>query len=253
MRDFTLNIYKELLTTIIDFGYSIIPLEDYLSDNNLGDKLIIIRHDVDRKPFNALKMAKLENELGIKASYYFRIVKKSYDENIIKEIVKLGHKIGYHYEDLSLVKGNYEKAIYLFKKNLDKLRKNCEIKTICMHGSPLSKWDNRLIWNKIDYKNHGIIGEPYYDINFNEFLYLTDTGRRWNGKNVNIRDKVSSAFYYDFKKTDEIITGLQHNNLPKQIMLNIHPLRWTDSFMPWIKELIWQNTKNVTKYLLAKW
>lgn len=35
-----------------------------------------MRHDVDRKPQNALRMAKLENDLGIKVTYYFRIITK---------------------------------------------------------------------------------------------------------------------------------------------------------------------------------
>jgi len=180
MRDFTLKNYKELLATIFDYGYSITSLRNYLLDNNPGDKLVIFRHDVDRKPINALNMAKLENELGIKASYYFRIVKESFDENIIKEVVKLGHEIGYHYEDLSLAKGNFKKAIKSFEKNLNKFRQFYPLITICMHGSPLSQWDNRQIWSKYNYLNYGIIGEPYFDIDFSEVLYLTDTGRKWN-------------------------------------------------------------------------
>ena len=49
-------------------------------------KTIALRHDVDRLPQNALQTAKIENELGIKASYYFRAVPESWDEKIIKEI-----------------------------------------------------------------------------------------------------------------------------------------------------------------------
>jgi len=32
--------------------------------------------------------------------------------------------------------------------------------------------------------------EPYFDVDFKEVLYLTDTGRRWDGDAFNIRDKV---------------------------------------------------------------
>ena len=56
---------------------------------------------MDRKPGNALVIGKFEKEAGIRASYYFRIVKESYDENIIKKIAEMGHEIGYHYENLS--------------------------------------------------------------------------------------------------------------------------------------------------------
>ena len=59
-----------------------------------------------------------------------------------------------------------------------------------MHGSPCSKSDCRDIWKKYDYKKPGIIAEPYFDINFDEVFYLTDTGRRWDGWKVSLRDKV---------------------------------------------------------------
>ena len=33
-----------------------------------------------------------------------------------------------------------------------------------MHGSPLSKWDNWDLWEKFDYRDYGIIAEPYFDL-----------------------------------------------------------------------------------------
>jgi len=30
-------------------------------------------------------------------------------------------------------------------------------------------------------------------------------------------------------------------------MLNVHPQRWTDRPLPWVKELVGQNVKNVVK------
>ena len=68
---------------------------------NPKEKVVILRHDVDCFPGNALVIASIEEEAGIKASYYFRIVEESYDENIIKQIAEMGHGIGYHYENLS--------------------------------------------------------------------------------------------------------------------------------------------------------
>ena len=40
----------------------------------------------------------------------------------------------------------FELAICDFGRNLEKFRKFYPVKTICMHGSPLSKWDNRDLW-----------------------------------------------------------------------------------------------------------
>jgi len=58
-------------------------------------RVIILRHDVDRRPGNALKTALLEHYLGIPASYYFRSVPESWDETVIRKIAGLGHEIGY--------------------------------------------------------------------------------------------------------------------------------------------------------------
>jgi len=37
---------------------------------------------------------------------------------------------------------------------------------------------------------------------------------------------------------------------PKQAMLNFHPQRWNDAFVPWVKEIMLQNMKNQAKLLL---
>ena len=56
----------------------------------------------------------------------------------------------------------FELAIEDFERNLEKFREFYPVKTICMHGSPLSKWDNRDLWKRYDYRDYGIIAEPYF-------------------------------------------------------------------------------------------
>jgi hypothetical protein len=249
-RDFTLEVYQDLLHSFLKNDYKFFTFSEYLSSNDKGNqKIVILRHDVDRKPANALKIAQMENELGIKASYYFRIVKKSYNENIIKEIVNLRHEIGYHYEDLSLAKGDFEKAIKTFKTNLDNLRKLYPIKTICMHGSPLSKLDNKEIWKKINYHDYGIDGESYYDLDFNKILSLTDTGRRWNGNRFSVRDKVDQDYHFNFHTTYDILESI--SALPNKILINTHPQRWNNNHLMWSYELISQNIKDIIKKFIV--
>jgi len=249
MRDFTLITYKKLVQTFIANGYSFQTQQEYIKKNNA--RLVLLRHDVDLKPENAYTIAKIEKKLGIQASYYFRIVDESFDETIIKQIAEMGHEIGYHYEDLSLCNGNYDAAIKHFEHHLNKFKKLYPVKTICMHGSPLSKWDNRDLWKKYDYKDFGIIAEPYFDVDFNEVFYLTDTGRRWDGDNFSVRDKVNQKDGLEkelkFRSTMDIINAAKSELLPDKIMITTHPQRWDDRFMPWAKELVWQNVKNVIK------
>ena len=247
--DFTLTTYKELLQELLANNYSFQTLENFIQHRN-KEKIVILRHDVDRLPENALKMARMENDEGVKASYYFRVVKESFDEDIIRQIAEMGHEIGYHYEDLSLCVGNYELSIINFESNLEKFRKIYPVKTICMHGSPFSKWDNRDLWKKYNYRDYGIIAEPYFDVDFDEVFYITDTGRSWNNSTASVRDKVNSKFDIKIKDTNHLTEKIQNNELPDKIMINVHPQRWTDNPVEWTRELVKQNVKNVIKKLL---
>jgi hypothetical protein len=191
--DFILKTYRKLLTTLQQAGYTFLTFQQFC-EGRVGERFVILRHDVDLKAENSLKTAKIEHELGICASYYFRVIPQSDKPHIIKAIAGLGHEIGYHYEDLSLFNGDMEKAIEHFKIKLEYFRQYYPVKTICMHGSPSSKIDNKDIWQQHNYKDFGIIGEPYFDVDFNKIFYLTDTGRSWNGEKYSVRDKVQSDY-----------------------------------------------------------
>ena len=310
MRDFTKIIYEELLNELRMAGYLFVGFEEYLNKIEEKKKTVILRHDVDKSPRKALEMAEMEKMLGIRGTYYFRIKKDVFPEDEIKRIAAMGHEIGYHYEDLDVARGDVGAALASFKRNLERLREIVPVRTICMHGSPMSRFDNRKMWQDHDYRRYGIIGEPYFDIDFSKILYLTDTGRRWDGWRVSIRDKVGGQRSEvrgeglgvrgerlgvrgereevrgektevrsqkaedreeaedckqkkDYKRnginrqpglhsTHEIICALRNNQLPEQIMLTIHPQRWSDEWGPWLWELVSQNVKNGVKYFIAK-
>ena len=56
---------------------------------------------------------------------------------------------------------------------------------------------------------------------------------------------------YRFHSTFDIINAAENNKLPDKIMITIHPQRWTDKPLPWLKELVWQNVKNVVKRVVV--
>ncbi|MCB0429135.1 MAG: hypothetical protein H6585_05435 [Flavobacteriales bacterium] len=248
-RDFTLISYEHLLVALQQKGYRFVTFEEFLTTSPEG-KIVIMRHDVDDKPLNSQHTAEIEHKLGIRGVYYFRIVRQSNDPAVIRAIAEMGHEIGYHYEDLALARGDFKKAMENFEKNLKYFREFYPVRTICMHGSPTSKWDNRKVWEKYKYKDFDIIGEPYLDLNFNSFCYLTDTGRKWNGDQVSIRDKVHSPHQFNFRKTKDIIKNI--DALPEQVMITVHPQRWNDPMVPWVTELVYQNAKNLVKWLIIR-
>ncbi len=167
--DFTLRIYRELIKSLIQEGISFQRYEDFQKTPEA--RVVVLRHDVDKLPGNALEMADLEVILGVKSTYYFRSVKESFNKEIINKIAGMGHEIGYHYENFAVVakrnrrwaigkrKGGrgkrersstyhlpltthpqiFQDAIADFKENLERFRKICPIKTICMHGKSYFK------------------------------------------------------------------------------------------------------------------
>ena len=246
--DYRIKIFEKLLKCIKEF-YSLSICNQTLS-NSLG--FVYLRHDIDKNQKNALRIAKIEHELDIHGTYYFRIHPKVFKPEIIKEIAGMGHQIGYHYEDFTKHHGNTEKAIASFEKNLAKLREIVPITTICMDGRPMSKYNNLNLWKYYDYKNWGIDFEPYLDIDFNKVLYITDTGRGWNLLKYNVRDKVRNPFNYHDKTTKELIKDIENGKLPNQIMITIHPQRWNDNWFLWLRELVLQRIKNMVKWTLIK-
>lgn len=254
MRDFTTDKLQLLLSSFKSANYDFRTVSGYMRAPS--SPAVVLRHDVDAMPQNSLRCAEMEHRLGITGTFYFRSVPGSFDERIIKQISNLGHEIGYHYEDLAIAKGNPDKAIISFNENLAKLRRLAPVETICMHGSPMSKHDNRLLWEKYSYRDYGLIGEPYLDIDFQRVRYLTDTGRRWNGERFSIRDRVTVTLTgpksrQEFRTTNDLILAAGKGTLPPVMMLTIHPQRWDNRLMPWLYELCWQNTKNAVKGFLT--
>lgn len=255
MIDFTITAYRRILESLLQHGYDFIRFDESLSNKHCK-KSTILRHDVDLLPFNSLRTAKLEAELGIKGTYYFRTVPESWNEDIIERIAKLGHEIGYHYENLTTCKGNIDEAYQDFCRNLERFRLLFFVKTICMHGSPCSPYDSKDIWKKYSYRDLGIIGEPYFDIDFSDTFYLTDTGRRWDGYKVSIRDRIERYQKQWIKEglifhsTSDILHAINENLLPNRIMITVHPQRWNSFGMQWCHEFVMQNIKNIAKRAL---
>jgi len=255
--DFTQKKYKQLLLQLEESGYSCVSYTDYCS-GRVPERFVILRHDVDLKPLNSLETAKIERQVGAKATYYFRAVPESWNEDVIKNITQMGHEVGYHYESLTTCNGDMDAAYHDFCENLERLRTLSEVHTICMHGSPRSPYDSKDLWKQYDFKDLAIIGEPYLTTDFSKMLYLTDTGRRWDGYKVSVRDKIEkwqeewTNKGWTFHTTDDIIRALQENRLPEQLMITTHPQRWTDSCFFWTKELLTQRAKNIVKGVIVR-
>jgi len=133
--DFTVKRYSQLLHSLLAQGFSFLSVSAYIrlipnfqseitnlqteisispseirnpkseipqTPSSLPHAFVILRHDVDARPQNSLRLARLEHTLGIRGTYYFRIP-HTFQPSIIQEIASLGHEIGYHYETLATI------------------------------------------------------------------------------------------------------------------------------------------------------
>lgn len=250
--DFTIKTYKRLLQAMLDGGYSLLPYETYcLTKEQLENnktKFVILRHDVDEYAENALEMAKVERDLGVNATYYFRKVKQSDKPNIIREIASYGHEIGYHYEDLAFAKGDLEVARKTFQKNLAYFRTYYPVKTVCMHGSSTSKYDNREFWKVNKLTDFDLIAEPYLSTDFNKIFYITDTGYAWDGGKYAIRDVVKNKSGLTFHSSDEIIQSIEKGEFPNQCLMLAHTL-WSPNLAQWLLLHTREFLRNNLKYM----
>ncbi len=273
--DFTYNKYTEIIEAISKSDYEVITIRDYIQLTDRPHKFIIIRHDVDLNPYEQVKFAELENNYGIKTSYYFRYIEKVYKEEIINKVFALGHEIGYHYEVFTKTKGDPVKAIELFSEELKNFTDNWESKTVCPHGGSFvdntdgysiknmiklipkifsgktifSKYVNFDLWDKHSFKDFGILGDAYRSIDFSDILYLSDTGRSWDKKYKRL-DKVDSLINpkFNIKSTDEILKIIKNHETDK-IYLLVHFEQWKDNFKDWIlwyiAQIIRRNGKKI--------
>ena len=250
--DFTIEKYRELVLALKEAGYELVRYDEYC-EGKRAEMMVVMRHDVDRSVAKARRLAETEKEMGVRASYYFR--ERFIGEDVVY-IARLGHEVGYHYEDLVTEKGDVDKAYARCVRNIEALRQLVDVRTITMHGSPMSEIDSRGMWEKYDYREIGVIGEPQMDVDWAEMFYLTDTGRSWNG--VSRRDKVASmqseweAKGWTYETTDDVIRALREERFPKRAMITTHPQRWADGLGEWVRELVMQRVKNWVKKTLLK-
>lgn len=99
-RDFTFANYKRLLLLAKEH-YEFIFFNGEIKIEN---KSILLRHDVEFSVPIALQMAKIENQLGIKATYFVQLHGDFYNAlekstfRQLKEIESLGHRLELHFD-----------------------------------------------------------------------------------------------------------------------------------------------------------
>jgi len=229
--EFSCKHYFEVLT-LLKQEYFIGTVGEY---NKLKQykKFLILRHDVDISLDYALKMAKLEKEHGLRATYfillhssYYNALSKS-NTKIIKEISDLGHEIGLHY-DTDFLYADKKKIILQIQRESQILSDliGKQITSIAQHNTSISKD----LDFKSNLKNEGFIDSRDPEI-LKQTKYISDSGRYWREgcmcKHINKHEKLQILTHpiwwvNDYKSTDLAFKELKKDEEKKIDMEIMH-------------------------------
>ncbi len=202
-QNFTLKSYEELLKYFKQ-THNFTLFKEY--DQQDKQNTILLRHDIDYSLKHAYEVAKLESQLGVKSTYFLLFSSPFYnmldEENIFlaKEIAKLGHEIGLHYDVSVILKGNKSNPRSLFDAEINLLSNLIEnpISTIAMHNPSISGED---IFRESGYIN------TYNEQFVKDMAYFSDSCMAWR---------------------NNFVEHLEQDNFPEKIQLLIHPILWSE-------------------------
>lgn len=225
---FTIGHYKNIVRLARDLGFNfILHKDDYVAER----KDIIWRHDVEFSPTQALKMAKIEEELGVATTYFFQTHSENYNiyekyfSDILKEIASLGHHIGLHFDShywdvKDIVSLN--KCIEIDRDYFNKVF-NMEIDTFSFHNT------TPFVLNCEEYKYGGLINS-YAKLFKEHYQYCAD-----------------STGYWRYEVLDEVL----RDPATRHIQVLIHDAMWSDEVMSPRKRVmhsIQENAERVKRF-----
>ena len=195
--------YILFLNKFIKKNYKFKTFTDNLSKINN----VILRHDIDFDIDYALEIAKIEYSLGVKSNFFFLLTGNFYNitnnQNInkIKNIKKLGHQVGIHFDPSNYNDKGLIQALKNEKKIFEKIL-NIKVKVISIHR-PHKKFLN----------NDKKIANLYHTYQL-----------RFVSKNIEYYADSRNKFRYGNPINSEAF------NNKKNLQILIHPIWWMNQF-----------------------
>jgi hypothetical protein len=148
--------FEQLLKFALENKYQTYSIIQFWRITEGGNKLppgniLLLRHDVDTDSTTAEKMWNIENTLGVKSTYFFRL--STLDIQLMKRIEESGSEATYHYEELSTIckrdrirssqeiQNSLPKMRELFARNIKQLRERTGLpmRSVASHGDFINR------------------------------------------------------------------------------------------------------------------
>ena len=187
-KDFSYRFYENTLKKLQE-NHNFIFLD------NVSNNDIILRHDIDIALEPALKMAKIENKLGISSTFFILFHSAFYNpfsinsSQIIKKILDLKHRIGFHYDSSVYIK-NHLKLEEVIMKEIDIMNNyfNISIKEIAAHNPSIN--------GTMEFNLPNIINADSKELKENR-KYLSDSVQNWREGTFSNHILEKKSIYFD--------------------------------------------------------
>jgi len=194
--DFSADAFVSLITDFREAGYRFCSFGNFEPE-----KCVVLRHDVDFSPADAVQMAGIERELGVSATYFILLTSAFYNpvapqtKAHIAEIVASGASLGLHFDPS--IYDDYEEGFERERRIFeDAFGERIEIVSLHRPRDFLDDNNRRLAG----------VRHTYEDEFFKGLKYFADSG--------------GSFAYGHPLDSDEFREG-------KSLHLNLHPIWWT--------------------------
>lgn len=184
--DFSLRHYEEILRLGLEAGYTFVALKQFISTSVPPNRRIaLLRHDIDTEPRRAIGFARVEEHHGVKSSFFVR-VHADYNPfsyrvyEVLQEIVRMGHEVGLHYENIDFANLMGEDPVDVFMREKRILETVLDVK---VHGVAAHRdftgINNLDFWKSHDPAKLGVRYDAYQKNFLRDFSYVTDSLAVW--------------------------------------------------------------------------
>ena len=178
---FSITHWQDILKQAIALGYRFCSFDDYAIGPKDNEFTILLRHDVDVSLKKAIRLAKIESNLNIFATYFIRLKSRFYNpetpENrkLINELKEQNVEIGLHY-DLQYYQEHGNDPLKMFATDIEKLSNliDSAVRVCSSHRQrSFSTLKNE------DIRRTGIFYEAYEPAFIAQAKYISDSKRHW--------------------------------------------------------------------------
>jgi hypothetical protein len=228
IEDFTEENYRRL----IELAKSKYKFITYAEVKDYKNDVILLRHDVDFSIHRALKLAGIEAELNVFSTFFlyphstmYNLLEKEVS-GIVREIIRLGHKIGLHFEpayyDLEVSELPGFKKYLQIEKQLLMDMFDTDVDVFSFHNPDIGGW---MAYE--EYETCGMVNTYSRYIKDNYF-YCSDSNGYW--RYTRLEDLLSGE---DLLNGDDLLSREDLlNGDERKLQILLHPEWWVPNASP---------------------